>query len=88
MISINFFVCKVGSIQIILDALKLQKPKKFRRGEFKFSQLCPAKKTTPLDQRGRSYVRHLIPDNINDTEFIYKVNFEPGKGQNVNFFLA
>ena len=74
MISINFFVCKVGSIQIILEALKLKKPTKFRRREF--------------DKRGRSYVRHVIPDNINDPEFIYKVNFEPGKGQNVNFFLA
>ena len=88
MISIYFFVWKVGSIEVFLESLELKKRRKFRRGYFKFSQICPAKKTTPLDKRGRSYVRHLIPDNINDTDFIYKVNFEPGKGQNVNYFLA
>ena len=118
MISSNFFVCKVGSIQVILKSLERKKPRRFRRGPgtqmpttknierqmfsvgdpearrgaFKLSQPRPAKKTTPFDRRGRtyrrSYVRRLIPNNINDTEFIYKVNFDPGKGQNENYSLA
>ena len=30
--------------------------------------------------RGSDFVRHLIPDNIKEVEFIYKVNFDAGKG--------
>ena len=29
---------------------------------------------------GSDFVRHLIPDNIKEVEFIYKVNFDAGKG--------
>ena len=30
--------------------------------------------------RGKEFVRHLISNNIKEVEFIYKVNFEAGKG--------
>ena len=38
--------------------------------------------------RGSDFVRHLIPDNIKEVEFIYKVNFDAGKGPTGIFPLS
>ena len=75
----------MGSIQVILDALEL---KSDGNAEQKIEEAhpVPVKRSTKSKQsskkifRGKEFVKHLIPNNINEVEFIYKVNFEPGKG--------
>ena len=34
------------------------------------------------NMRGKQYVRRLISNNIKEIEFLYRVNFHAGKGQN------
>ena len=34
------------------------------------------------NMRGKQYVRRLISNNIKEIEFLYRVNFQAGKGQN------
>jgi len=72
----------VGSIQVILDSLELENCDQ-KSGE---AHPVPVKRSAKFKRsstkmfRGKEFVRHLISNNINEVEFIYKVNFEAGKG--------
>ena len=75
----------MGSIQVILDSLNV---KTDENDEQKSGESHPVtvkrsakfKRASKKMFRGKEFVRHLISNNINEVEFIYRVNFEAGKG--------
>ena len=70
----NRETCKVGSITLILDSMDLRTEEQGDEREKKKSRVGTLKK------HGYSFAKRLIPKNIKQPEFIYKVNFEAGKG--------
>ena len=81
-----FNFVKVGSIRLILDSLDLMKEENDFQKTVGFTTI-PVKhvrsgsKSIRKFFRGSDFVRHLIPNNIKEVEFIYKVNFDAGKGE-------
>ena len=76
----------MGSIQVILDSLDVKKHARSAiavianpvRNDSIYSV---TKEHLPKKGEGSHYVRQLIPYNIKNVDFIYKVNFQTGKGQ-------
>ena len=81
----------MGSIRLILESLDLNReeydqqlhPLPFRaQGAAQPKTLVKRRRSTAESIkkffRGSEFVRHLIPDNIKEVEFIYRVNFDAG----------
>jgi len=73
-VSTNRETYKVGSITLILDSMDLRTEEQGEERDKKKSRVGTLKK------HGYSFAKRLIPKNINVPDFIYKVNFEAGKG--------
>lgn len=71
----------MGSIRLILDSLDLNREEYDH--ELHQKRLLQARRSSEKAIqkffRGSNFVRHLIPDNIKEVEFIYKVNFDAGR---------
>ena len=82
----NFKFLKVGNIKLILHSLDNHQDEKRdlkqRRENVAESIAVPIKKSGTLKQKMgvSSYARQLIPYHVNESLFIYRVNFEAGKG--------
>ena len=83
-ITMTFFILKVGSIQVILDSLDVKKHAwsaiAVIANPVRNDSIYSVTKEH-LQKKGSHYVRQLIPYNIKNVDFIYKVNFQTGKGQ-------
>ena len=71
---------KVGSIQLILDSLDLRTEE---QSDFQPHQ--KQRRVTVLKKHGYSFAKRLVPDNVREPGFIYRVNFEAGKGQDDSY---
>ena len=85
-IRITFFYLKVGSIQVILDSLDVKEHGRSAIAAIAVpvrndSIVSITKEHLQKKGKGTHYVRQLIPYNIENVDFIYKVNFQTGKGQ-------
>ena len=80
----NFKFSKVGNIKLILHSLDNRKDEKGdlkqRRENVRSSSYARQRIPVHVNVRSSSYARQLIPVHVNDPEFIYRVNFEAGKG--------
>ena len=76
----------MGNIKLILHSLDNHKDEKRdlnqRREIVRESVAVPIKKSGTLKQKMgvSAYARQLIPAHVNDPMFIYRVNFEAGRG--------
>ena len=66
------------------EATKGKNQEELTEGRNQSKKKSSLKQSMKTNMRGKVYVRRLISDNIKETtyEFIYKVNFQAGKGQN------
>ena len=73
---------KVGSIQLILDSLDLRTEE---QSDFKPHQKQRRVTVTALKKHGYSFAKRLVPNNVREPGFLYRVNFEAGKGQDDSY---
>ena len=88
----TYFISKVGSIQVILDSLDMKTDENDdqKSGESHPVSVQRSTKSKRSSKKffSKEFVKHLIPDNVNEVEFIYRVNFEAGKGQTHTYTFA
>ena len=56
--------------------------------EDRASKRLKQRRISTLEKQGSSYAKRLIPKNVREPNFIYRVNFEAGKGRDDSNFLA